>query len=131
MYNPATRLPVYEDTIRFGLSLDDFVEQLPSYRRYIGVQLRRAVLSILLNLTEGATESEPREKARMYRLARRSAAECAAALDFAGRVMPDLKQTAQALERQALDLFTQLQRLGGSLAPTQRGHLRRGGKPRG
>ena len=38
-------------------------------------------MSICLNTAEGAGEFSVAEKARFYRLARRSAAECAAALD--------------------------------------------------
>ena len=44
-------------------------------------QLRRAASSVALNIAEGAGEFTPREKARFYRIARRSATECAAVLD--------------------------------------------------
>ena len=44
-------------------------------------QLRRAALSISLNIAEGAGEFSPQDKARFYRMARRSATECAAILD--------------------------------------------------
>ena len=44
-------------------------------------QLLRAVISITLNIAEGAEEFSPADKARFYRFARRSAAECAACLD--------------------------------------------------
>jgi four helix bundle protein len=48
-------------------------------------QLRRASQSILLNLAEGAGEYAAAEKARFYRLSRRSATECAAILDICAR----------------------------------------------
>ena len=44
-------------------------------------QLRRASLSVCLNLAEGCGEFAPAEKARFYRMAKRSAGECAAVLD--------------------------------------------------
>ena len=44
-------------------------------------QLRRAVASIPLNIAEGAGEFAPADKARFYRMARRSATETAAVLD--------------------------------------------------
>jgi len=44
-------------------------------------QLQRAATSIPLNVAEGAGEFSPAEKARFYRIARRSATECAAILD--------------------------------------------------
>lgn len=46
-------------------------------------QLDRAAVSIALNIAEGAGEFARREKARFYRIARRSATECAAILDVA------------------------------------------------
>lgn len=49
-------------------------------------QLRRASLSILLNLAEGAGEYAAREKARFYRLAKRSATECAALIEVYRRL---------------------------------------------
>jgi four helix bundle protein len=45
-------------------------------------QLLRACTSIVLNLAEGVAEYSPGEKARFYRMARRSAAEASAALDL-------------------------------------------------
>jgi four helix bundle protein len=45
-------------------------------------QLRRASLSVLLNLAEGSGEFSRGEKIRFYRMARRSACECAAGLDY-------------------------------------------------
>jgi four helix bundle protein len=44
-------------------------------------QLNRCSLSIKLNIAEGTGEYAPREKAKLYRIARREAAECAALLE--------------------------------------------------
>ncbi len=44
-------------------------------------QLQRAALSIALNIAEGAGEYAMDEKARFYRMAKRSATECAGVLD--------------------------------------------------
>lgn len=46
-------------------------------------QLQRAASSITLNIAEGAGEFSPAEKARFYRIAKRSATECAAIVDVA------------------------------------------------
>ncbi len=51
-------------------------------RSSLADQLRRAAMSVCLNTAEGAGEYSAAEKARFYRLARRSATECAAALDI-------------------------------------------------
>lgn len=49
-------------------------------------QLRRATTSIALNIAEGAGEYSRADKARFYRMAKRSATECAAVLDVARRL---------------------------------------------
>ena len=48
--------------------------------------MRRASASIPLNIAEGAGEFSGKEKARFYRMARRSATECAAVLDVCNRL---------------------------------------------
>ena len=118
MFQEVRKLPVYHEAKAFAVALDDFLEKLPRYRDYLKEQLRRAALSILLNLTEGATETEPREKARMYRLARRSAAERSTGLDFAAEVFSSTEAAARALDRRANDVATQIHHLINS-------HLRR------
>ena len=50
-------------------------------------QLDRASTSIPLNIAEGAGEFSPSEKARFYRMARRSATECAAILHVLQRLV--------------------------------------------
>ena len=47
--------------------------------------LRRAATSVVLDIAEGAGEYSKAEKARFYRIARRSASECAAVLDISVR----------------------------------------------
>lgn len=75
------KLDVYNLAIEFVVTADNVVESLPRGRAYLADQLSRAALSIALNIAEGAGEFTPNEKARFYRMARRSAAECAAILD--------------------------------------------------
>ena len=75
------RLDVYKTTIDFLALADEIIEHLPRGRGYLSDQLQRASTSILLNLAEGAGEFASLEKARLYRIARRSATECAAILD--------------------------------------------------
>jgi four helix bundle protein len=55
----------------------------PRLRGYADLvnQAQRAAISIPLNVAEGSGEFSRREKARFYGIARRSATECAAALD--------------------------------------------------
>ena len=49
-------------------------------------QLKRAATSVVLNIAEGSAEYSPAEKARLYRIALRSAAECHAACDVMVKV---------------------------------------------
>ncbi len=75
------KLDVYRAAIEFVAAADSVVEDLPRGRSYVADQLLRAATSIPLNIAEGAGEYSSKEKARFYRIARRSATECAAILD--------------------------------------------------
>ena len=67
--------------------MEKCIEQFPGGRPYLVNQLHRASSSILLNISEGAGELSGNEKIRFYRMARRSATECAGILDLARRLM--------------------------------------------
>jgi len=75
------KLDVYHIAIEFVILSDMVIEQLPRGRGYLSDQLHRAALSIPLNVAEGAGEYAVDEKARFYRMAKRSAIECAGILD--------------------------------------------------
>lgn len=80
------KLDVYKAAMEFVLIVEDIVEHLPRGRAYLVEQLQRAGTSIALNIAEGAGEFSTYEKARFYRIAKRSAAECAATLDVCRRL---------------------------------------------
>ena len=80
------RLDVYRVAIDFVVRADDVVEKLPRGRAYLADQLQRAATSIALNIAEGAGEFSKKGKARFYRIARRSATECAAIMDVCQRL---------------------------------------------
>ena len=61
---------------------DSLAASIPASRKDLIDQLRRASVSVTLNIAEGAGEFSPGEKARFYRMAKRSAAECTAILDI-------------------------------------------------
>ncbi|MDJ0521550.1 MAG: four helix bundle protein [Planctomycetota bacterium] len=77
------KLDVYRAAIDLLVACEDVARHLPSGRAYMRDQLRRAALSVANNTAEGAGEFAPMEKARFYRIARRSGTECAAMLDAA------------------------------------------------
>lgn len=79
-------MDVYQIAIEFVVLADEIVEHLPRGRAYLSDQLHRAALSIPLNIAEGAGEYAVEEKARFYRMAKRSATECAGILDVCDRL---------------------------------------------
>jgi four helix bundle protein len=85
------RMEVYRVALGFVRSASTIRVRLGAGRSAIADQLDRASISIPLNIAEGAGELAKREKARFYRIARRSATECAAILDIVGELglMPE------------------------------------------
>jgi four helix bundle protein len=80
------KLTVYQVAIEFVVLADEVIDHLPRGRAYLSDQLQRAALSIPLNIAEGAGEYAIDEKARFYRMAKRSATECAGVLDVCQRL---------------------------------------------
>jgi four helix bundle protein len=76
------RLDVYQAAREFSVFTRLLTSGGATLRSDLGDQLRRASASIALNVAEGAGEFSRKEKARFYRIARRSATECAAVLDL-------------------------------------------------
>ena len=60
---------------------DAIIGHIPRVRGYLSNQLQRAALSISLNIAEGNGGYSIDEKVRFYRMAKRSATECAWILD--------------------------------------------------
>ncbi len=83
---PHTRLDAYQAAADFVVLVDAITLSLPRGRAYLVDQLRRASLSIQANIAEGAGEYAVADKARFYRMALRSASECAALLDACTRL---------------------------------------------
>jgi four helix bundle protein len=81
-YFDHEKLDVYRVAIQFNVLIDKVVEGLPRGRSYLADQLQRAGASIPLNIAEGAGEYASNEKIRFYRIAKRSATECAAIFDL-------------------------------------------------
>lgn len=76
------KLAVYHKAVAVAIAMRGVADAIPHPCGDLRSQLRRAAASIPLNLAEGASEWQPAEKRRIYRIARRSAGECAAILDL-------------------------------------------------
>jgi len=94
------RLDVYQAAVDFVVVANGIVEHFPRGRAYLADQLQRAAVSIPLNVAEGAGEFSSKDKARFYRMALRSATECAAIIDVAHRL--GLIEREQSAESRAL-----------------------------
>jgi len=81
-YFDHEKLDVYQAAIELVVLIDDVVEHLPKGRAYLADQLQRAGTSVPLNIAEGSGEYSSAEKSKFYRIAKRSATECAAIFDI-------------------------------------------------
>lgn len=75
------RLDAYNLAREFTRAVEKLLKLVPRGYAEQFDQVRRASLSITLNTAEGAGEFAPKEKARFYRIARRSSTEAAAVMD--------------------------------------------------
>lgn len=74
------KLDVFNAAVDFVAVANALAERLPRGRAYLVDQLQRAATSIVLNIAEGTGEFSALEKARFYRMARRSTYESASIL---------------------------------------------------
>ena len=93
------------------------------------IKFERASLSIALNIAEGAGEFSAQEKARFYRMARRSATESAATLDACFRLRLLAEQRFAAGRDLLLQIVSMLVRMIRNLAEEEAGKGK--GKGRG
>jgi len=97
------KLDVYQRALDALDACDRITAQLPKGRAHLRDQIDRASGSIVANIAEGAGEFSPAEKARFYRMARRSAIEVVAWLEIIERrdEAPEepLREALEHLER--------------------------------
>jgi four helix bundle protein len=74
-------LDVYHRAIDFLTLALRLVGRLPRGEREIRDQLKRAAMSVPLNIAEGSGKPTAADRARIYGIARGSAMECAALVD--------------------------------------------------
>ena len=75
------RLDVYQRAIEFLVVAARIISESPGGNASLTDQLRRAALSVPVNVAEGVGRSSVADRRRHYAIARGSAMECAAILD--------------------------------------------------
>ena len=83
-------LDVYQCSIEFLALSYELLQSLPRGSSHIADQLKRASISIPLNIAEGSGKRTTADQRRYYAIARGSAMECGALLDVC-RVMKFLE----------------------------------------
>lgn len=101
------RLDVYQRAIEFLAAAATITDELPRGSGALCDQLKRAALSIPLNIAEAQGRSSPGEAARAYAIARGSAMECAAIID-AARVLNAVDEAKATAARAHLVRIVQM-----------------------
>ncbi len=93
------KLEVYQYAVRFLPIAAEIADNLPSKYSGLADQLRRASLSIPMNIAEGSGKRTAVDQRRYHAIARGSAMECAAVVDacLALKLVPE-RQGQQADE---------------------------------
>ena len=75
------KLDVYQAALRLLPIASEIADRLPPRNASLADQLRRASLSIPLNIAEGSGKTSGPDRRRFYAIARGSAMECGAVID--------------------------------------------------
>ena len=106
------RLDVYQCALSHLALALRIVEGLPRGHGFLADQLRRAALSVPLNIAEGVGRPGEDDRRRHFAIARGSATECAAVLD-AARTLGVLDEAAVAEGKRLLErIVAMLTKLG-------------------
>lgn len=75
------KLDVYRAAMEFLGQSSVLIDQLPKGYAHLADQLRRASLSIPLNIAEGSAQTSPIQRLHFYSIARASSVECSAVIN--------------------------------------------------
>ena len=116
------RLDVYNVAVEYVTVAYELARTLPNGHSRLQDQMLRAAASIPLNIAEGSGEFSRPEKARFYRMARRSAMESAAVLDILEAIgiadTTNLSKARGLLDR-TVAMLTQMSRVSKTGAGAQ------------
>jgi four helix bundle protein len=94
------KLDAYQYALRFAGTCFGILEHLPRGHAELADQLRRAIISVPLNIAEGAGKPTDKDRRRFNAIARGSAMECGAVLDLLK--LQNLAEPAVIAEAKAL-----------------------------
>lgn len=111
-----TKLDVYTVARRFVMECYVVVNKFPTEEKFIlAQQIKRAALSVHLNIAEGSSRKSQAERKRFYEIARGSVIEVDAALDVANDLGYTTTESLQALGEALLKCFKYLSALINSI----------------
>jgi four helix bundle protein len=105
------KLDVYRASIDFLRVSARIGSRLPRGEREMKDQLRRAAMSISLNIGEGAGRTGQQDSARFFAIARGSAMECSAVMDVCqafGWIDEELHRIAEDLLERMVAMLTKM-----------------------
>ena len=105
------KLDVYQAAVRFLPLAVGIADSLPPRYAALGEQLRRASISIPLNIAEGSGKSTGPDQRRFYAIARGSAMECAAILDACSALVLIEKSKAEEADQVLLSTVRMLSKM--------------------
>lgn len=105
-------LDIYKVSKLFVIACYQLTNVLPSDERFNMIsQIRRAALSVQLNIAEGASRKSGAERKRFYEIARGSLIEIDAALDIATELKYIIKEEQEKLGELTVRCFQMLTKM--------------------
>ena len=105
------KLIVFQKAMDFAVGAYEMSLDIPRGHSDLISQLRRSSSSVPLNIAEGAGEWAPAEKARIYRIAKRSATEAVGTILFMERlklIPPKRAAELKSLAREVVSMLTKM-----------------------
>ena len=104
-----TKMPVFSVARQLVKSANLIIRQFPDYEKFaLSQQIRKAAVSVYLNIAEGASRKSAAERGRFYEIARGSIVEIDAALDLALDLNYCDGEDMQAISEPLVSCFNQL-----------------------
>lgn len=104
-----TKLPIYLATSTLVTECYKLTQQFPSEEKFSLIpQIRRASISVHLNISEGASRKSANERKRYYEIARGSLVEIDAALDISEKLNYCNKENLKELGTHIVHCFKQI-----------------------